>query len=163
MNFLQADQLRPNYKRKRREYKALKVRLAKMKSGVLDSSFHELHEEAFERMDCLECANCCSTTSPIITNRDIKRISKTLKSSKNTFIKEYLRIDEDDDYVFKLTPCPFLGNDNYCSIYEDRPEACRDYPHTKRRKMHKILDLTFENSKVCPAVQGMIDKLNESI
>ena len=163
MNFLKPEQLRPNFKKKRKEYKALRLNLSKMKVGDLDATFHKLHDQAFKKIDCLTCANCCSTTSPILTVRDVKRISKTLSYSRNKFIKEYLRIDEDDDYVFKQAPCPFLGKNNYCSIYEDRPEACRDYPHTTRRKMYKILDLTFENAKICPAVQSMIEKLKESI
>lgn len=46
----------------------------------------------------------------------------------------YLRVDEDNDKVFKSMPCPFLGEDNLCSIYDIRPKACREFPHTDRKK-----------------------------
>jgi Fe-S-cluster containining protein len=76
-------------------------------------------------------------------------------------IDKYLRVDEDKDYVVKSSPCPFLGADNYCSVYEDRPKACREYPHTDRKKMVQILDLTLKNTQVCPAVFEMVERLKK--
>jgi Fe-S-cluster containining protein len=75
------------------------------------------------------------------------------------FIEKYLRIDEDKDYVLKSSPCPFLDAENYCMVYEDRPKACREYPHTNRKKMVQITDLTLKNTKVCPAVFEMVERL----
>ena len=75
------------------------------------------------------------------------------------FTERYLRLDEDKDYVPNAIPCPFLQADNRCGIYEHRPAACREYPHTNRRKMHQILDLTLRNCMVCPAVLEITDKL----
>jgi uncharacterized protein len=118
----------------------------------LDERFHEAHDEVFKNIDCLSCANCCKTTSPIFYQRDIERAAKAVKLKPGAFIEKYLRIDEDQDYVLQTAPCPFLGEDNYCSIYESRPNACREYPHTDRKKMHQILALTYNNTLVCPAV-----------
>ena len=61
-------------------------------------------------------------------------------------------MDEEQDYVLTQAPCHFLGPDNKCSIYEHRPLACREYPHTNRKNMHQILNLTEKNTRVCPAV-----------
>ena len=61
-------------------------------------------------------------------------------------------MDEEGDFVLHTAPCPFLAEDNLCRIYDDRPQACREYPHTNRKKMHQILDITFRNTLVCPAV-----------
>ncbi len=98
----------------------------------------ELHEEEFSRTNCLECANCCKTTGPLFTQKDISRISRHFKMKPGGFIEEYLRLDEENDYVLQQVPCPFLGSDNYCSIYDQRPKACREYPHTDRKDFHKI-------------------------
>jgi hypothetical protein len=68
------------------------------------------------------------------------------------FIDAYLKVDEDKDYVLKQSPCVFFSADNTCDIYEDRPLACREYPHTNRKNMYQILDLTLKNSHICPAV-----------
>ncbi len=140
-------------------YKRLKQRPPKN----LDELFHTLHDEVFEEIDCLSCANCCKTTSPIFYERDIERAAKALKMKPGDFFEKYLKIDEDRDAVLKQAPCPFLGSDNYCSIYEHRPNACREYPHTDRKKMEQILPLTFKNTMVCPAVLEMTERLKKLI
>ena len=129
----------------------------------LDDLFHTAHEEAFEKIDCLSCANCCKTTSPIFYQRDIERAAKPFKLKPGAFIEKYLRMDEDNDYVLQQAPCPFLNEDNYCSIYNDRPNACREYPHTNRKKMHQILDLTFKNTLVCPAVLKITEDIRKKL
>ena len=138
------------------------TKLKAKKPKDLDSRFTELHRKAFAKIDCLACANCCKTTSPIFRDVDIKRIAKRLKMRESELISYYLRMDEDGDYVLKSSPCVFLQDDNKCSIYEDRPLACREYPHTDRKNMHQILGLTEKNTEVCPAVAeialGLINK-----
>ena len=145
---------------------ANKVFLKKLKSKQfrnLDTIFHTAHEEVFEQIDCLTCANCCKTTSPIFYQKDIERVAKRLRMKPFEFIEKYLRIDADEDYVLKQAPCPFLGSDNYCSVYEDRPAACREYPHTNRKNMYQILDLTYKNTLVCPAVLKILDDVKKAI
>ena len=119
-----------------------------------DELFHSAHDEVFSRTDCLTCANCCKTTGPLVTESDITRISQKLKLKESEFISKYLKKDPDDgQWMMNQLPCPFLLPDNYCSIYEFRPKACREYPHTDRKKMHQILQLTAKNASVCPAVE----------
>ncbi len=102
-------------------YKKWVKKAKKSNARALDQQFHTLHEQVFRKVDCLSCANCCKTTSPIFRDIDIKRLSKYLRTSERNFIDSYLKIDEEGDYVLKSSPCPFLGSDNYCSIYEERP------------------------------------------
>lgn len=148
-------------KAKTAERKKLFQKLKKVKPKQLDHDFQEYHEEAFECIDCLSCANCCKTTGPLFTTQDIDRISKHLRLSASAFMDQYLRTDEDGDFVLQSVPCPFLGDDNYCGIYEARPKACRTYPHTNQNGMHAILNLTRKNTEICPAVDFIADKLKE--
>ena len=136
-------------------------KLVKQKTKDLDSTVHQLHKETFEEIDCLKCANCCKTTSPIFTDRDINRISAHFKVRPANFVEKYLHLDEDEDYVLNEAPCTFLGTDNYCSIYEVAPRACREYPHTNRKQIYKILNLTIKNMAICPAVFEIVQKLKE--
>jgi Fe-S-cluster containining protein len=92
--------------------------------------------------------------------KDIERAAKALRLKPSTFIEQYLKIDEDKDFVLKSSPCPFLDYENYCTIYQDRPTACREYPHTDRKRMVQILDLTLKNTSVCPAVARIFTKLD---
>lgn len=125
----------------------------------LDEIVHVAHERAFKNIDCLTCANCCRSLGPRIRNKDIENLSKYLKIKPSGIVDSYLRIDEDGDYVFKQMPCPFLQTDNKCGVYDFRPRACREYPHTDRKKIQQILDLTLKNSYVCPAVIEILDDI----
>lgn len=143
--------------------KAFLSRLKSKKPKNLDTLFHELHDEVFEEISCLDCAGCCSTISPIITDNDIARMAKHLRIKPSQIVDQHLYIDGDNDYVYHQAPCPFLMNDNYCSIYEARPRACREYPHTDRVNMHQILTLTYKNALVCPAVALVVERLQQRI
>lgn len=131
-------------------------KMKQAKPNDLDQKFHKGHEAEFKKMDCLSCANCCKTTSPIFRDADIRRISKHLRIKEGKFISDYLKMDEDQDYVLKSSPCSFLDNDNSCSIYDVRPLACREYPHTDRKNMFQVLEITAENSLICPAVARIV-------
>ncbi len=121
----------------------------------------DLHEEAFSKIDCLACANCCKNYSPRFKTTDIKRISKHLKLKESVFIDTYLNLDVDGDYVVKSTPCVFLGADNFCSIYNERPSDCRRFPYTDEDILFKRPNLTLKNSSFCPAVFYVLEKLIE--
>ncbi len=90
---------------------------------------------------------------------DIERIAKHLKLKPQQFIEQYLRIDEDKDYVLKSVPCSFLDAENYCMIYDVRPKACREFPHTDRKKFYQITDLTLQNVAICPAAFEIVEKM----
>jgi len=128
-----------------------------------DYVMQEIHEEVFDKINCLSCANCCKTTSPIITEKDIERISKYLRIKPGQFIEKYLIKDTDSLWMFKETPCVFLGDDNYCLIYEARPKACREYPHLDRKKNAQLLNLHIKNTSICPAVFDAMEILTERI
>jgi Fe-S-cluster containining protein len=155
-----SDELLKNWEKKSSErqklYKQYLSRVDKNKSiRILPA----LHEEAFEKVDCLACANCCKNYSPRFKTPDIKRISKVLSLKESVFIETYLKIDEEGDFVLKSKPCPFLGTDNYCSIYDDRPSDCRRFPYTDEDVFVKRPSLTLKNTSFCPAAYYVIEKL----
>lgn len=134
----------------------------KRKSKNLDDVVHELHDEYFSGFNCLDCANCCKTIGPRLTERDIDRLSKHLRLKPSEFVEQYIVTDEDNEYVFKDHPCPFLLPDNYCMVYEHRPKACREYPHTNRKKFLQILSLSHKNCETCPVVFEVFKHLRDN-
>ena len=150
-------------KDKLKENKKYFQKLKKRPPKKLDEEVAALHDEVFEEVDCLVCANCCKTTSPLFLEKDIDRIARHLRMKPADFVEQYLHIDEDNDYVLNVAPCPFLGADNYCSIYEARPKACREYPHTNRKRFHQILNLTLKNTEICPAAFLVVERLKEEL
>lgn len=130
------------------------------KNGVLKQLPH-LHEEAFAKIDCLQCANCCKHYSPRFKTPDIKRISKHLKLRESEFIEKYLVVDEEGDFVANSKPCPFLKEDNSCGIYEQRPSDCHRFPYTNEDVFIKRTQLTLKNSTFCPIVYYVLEKIEK--
>jgi uncharacterized protein len=155
------DKLAMMAKAARQEHAALVKRLSATDSRKLDERVHAIHEAVFETISCLDCANCCRTLGPRITDTDVRRIAPSLRIKPSGFVGQYLVVDEDGDYVFRAMPCPFLGSDNYCSIYDVRPRACRDYPHTDRRRVYQVMPLALKNSAICPAVFEILERLKK--
>ena len=144
---------------KKKEYTALINYLKKKKPSDLDIKVREFHDAAFGKIDCLLCANCCSSISPALYDKDIERIAKALKTKPSGVVETYLHQDEEKDWVFRKTPCPFLGEENLCLVYEARPLACKEYPHTNRTRFYQVLDLTLKNAAICPAVCLVMEEL----
>lgn len=119
----------------------------------------DLNEAAYEKIDCLNCAACCKNYSPRFKTPDIKRIAKHLDLKEGVFIEKYLNLDEDGDYVVNTKPCPFLGDDNYCSIYDVRPSDCARFPYTDEDVILKRVPLTLKNSTFCPIVYYVLEEL----
>lgn len=137
-------------------------RLKKKPPARLDDIAQTHHHAVFSELDCLDCANCCKSISPILYNKDIERLADGMRMKPSDFMEKYIRTDEDGDFVFKQTPCPFLMNDNYCSEYANRPKACREYPHTDRARFYQLLDLTLKNTYFCPAAYYVMEELKKS-
>ena len=148
-------------KRSRERQKDYDRFLKKADKKLILKKQQDLHEEASEAVDCLQCANCCKGYSPRFKTPDIKRISKELKMKEGDFIEKYLKLDEEGDYVVKSSPCPFLGADNYCSIYDARPSDCSRFPYTDEDVFFKRPKITLKNSTFCPIVYRVLERFIE--
>ncbi|WMB28465.1 YkgJ family cysteine cluster protein [Streptococcus didelphis] len=145
---------------KQAEHRKFLTQLKKKPPKHLDKLVQEIHEEVFSEIDCTQCANCCRSLGPLFTEADIQRIAKHFRMKLSAFEDIYLKVDEDKDKVFKSMPCPFLGEDNLCSIYEERPKACREFPHTDRKKIYQINAITLKNTLICPSAYLFVEKKN---
>ncbi len=155
-----SEDLLKNWEKKSAEkQKQYKQYLQRANKNAVLKALPDLHEEAFSKIDCLQCGNCCKGYSPRFKTPDIKRIAKHLKMKDGDLINQYLRVDADGDYVMRSSPCSFLGEDNYCSIYEVRPSDCERFPYTDEDVILKRPNLTLKNSTFCPAVYYVLEKL----
>lgn len=150
-------------KDKHKENKTFFTKLKKRAPKQLDYLMQDLHQSEFKKTDCLDCANCCKTTGPLFTDKDVKRISKYFRMKEQQFVAQYLRVDEENDYVLQSVPCTFLGADNYCSIYDVRPKACAEFPHTDRKKFQQISEITLKNIPICPATYNIVEEMKKRI
>lgn len=145
------------------EHQKFLAALKKKPPKPLDKIVQDIHQEVFQEIDCTSCANCCKDLGPDLTEADIVKIAKLFRMKLATFEKTYLRVDEDGDKVFQSMPCPFLGGDNLCSIYDVRPKACREFPHTDRKKIYQINHLTLKNTLICPAAYEFVERLRKRL
>ncbi|MDA3957693.1 YkgJ family cysteine cluster protein [Oceanispirochaeta sp.] len=153
------DRASQKYKENQDYFKKLK----KVKSGVVDPPMRHLHFEVFKEIDCLKCSNCCRGTGPLLRERDINRLSRSLKMRPGSFTETYLKVDEEADYIFKNMPCPFIQNDNLCMVYQERPDACRNFPHTDGMSFKKYSSQMLENTRICPAVYLRFERMKKEI
>jgi len=148
MKYTLTKDTKENRERRNAQFKAIES----LSDNELNEAFHKGDKQAFSKIDCLACANCCKTHSPILEQEDLEQIAHSKEKSMRYILTEWVEMDEEGDFVFQSQPCPMLNSDNSCSIYESRPNACREYPHTTNPNMRQILDITLENSFICPAV-----------
>lgn len=148
---------------KQAEHRKFLAQLKKKPPKNLDKMVQEIHREVFKEIDCTACANCCKSLGPLFTEADIERISKHFRMKLSAFEAMFLQVDEEGDKIFQSMPCPFLGDDNLCSIYDVRPKACREFPHTDRKKIYQINHLTLKNTLFCPAAYLFVEKLKDRV
>lgn len=154
------DEILHNWEKKSKENsKAYRTLLKRANKNAILKELPDLTEQAYHAVDCLSCAACCKNYSPRFKTTDIKRIAKYLKLKESAFIDQYLRVDEEGDFVVKSSPCPFLGSDNYCSIYDVRPSDCSRFPYTDEDVIIKRQELTLKNASFCPITYFVLEKL----
>lgn len=132
-------------------------------ANTLDQLAKNAHQQIFEVIDCMQCANCCKTTPPIILPADIRRIASFLKISPKQFIMKYTLTDIDGEMMFRKVPCVFLMENKTCQIYAVRPIACRDYPHTEAPGFRRKRKLHAANAGICPAVYHILLNIEKAI
>lgn len=126
----------------------------------LDAMVKDIDREVWQEVDCLSCSNCCRKMTPTFTEGDVRRISKYLDMSAETFRERWLRLDRNGDWMNRTQPCQFLDSQtNMCSIYEVRPKDCAGFPHLTRRKMTDYMVWHRQNIEYCPATFKMVEKL----
>jgi Fe-S-cluster containining protein len=130
----------------------------------LDAMVKDIDREVWQEVDCLSCSNCCRKMTPTFTEGDVRRISKYLDMSAETFRERWLRLDRNGDWMNRTQPCQFLDSKtNMCSIYDVRPKDCAGFPHLTRRKMTDYMVWHRQNVEYCPATFKMVEKLMDRV
>ena len=125
----------------------------------LDAVVAQTTEEVWAQIDCTTCGNCCKTLQIMVDNRDIKRLAAKLGVSVRQFSQQYVGIADDQSKYFLSTPCVFLSADNRCTVYEDRPQACRDFPYVHEHNFRSRTLSMIDNTATCPIVFNVWQQL----
>jgi hypothetical protein len=125
---------------------------ANLSNVELDAMARETTDGVWAQIDCLACGNCCRSLQIVVDDRDIKRLAARVGMTIKAFAQRYVAVAEDRTKHFVSAPCPFLGDDNRCAVYEDRPQACRDFPYLHTKGFRNLTLTMIENTGVCPIV-----------
>lgn len=107
-----------------------------------------------ENYDCSKCpAYCCSVYGRVrVTQRDLKRLAKHFKVNEATARRRYTKMYDGErtlrqkkDSIFSES-CSFLNPlTRQCTIYEARPQVCREFPDAKCCAYYDLLQ--FERQR----------------
>ncbi len=139
------------------------IKLSNLSNAKLDSIVQESTEQVWKQIDCTKCANCCKVLQVVIDDSDIKRLAARVKSSIKAFESKYVSVGRDKVKYFKGQPCPFLGDDNKCQVYEDRPTACHDFPYLHKEDFRSRSLMMLSNLEICPIVFNVWADLKEKM
>ncbi len=133
--------------------------LKRLDSHEVDKIVSKIHSEVTRQIDCTECGNCCHSLKPSVTEKEIQRLSELVQLPTNLFVEKNVELDSFDKVqCLKDTPCIFL-KDTKCSVYEDRPEDCKSYPHTHKNDFtSRVLGVIY-NYGICPIVFNIFERL----
>lgn len=148
---------------KARESENLRFRsfLKGQDSDKIDNMIHRINEEVSASIDCTKCGNCCNHLCPEVDSRDIDRLSNVLNVTPEKFRENYVMKEEGEDYL-KHTPCRFL-KDKMCTVYEIRPNSCRDYPYLHKDYFISRLFGVLNNYSICPIVYNSFERLKREL
>ena len=138
----------------------IKTRL-NLSNGELDAVVQETTDAVWSQIDCTTCANCCKTLQIELSHSDIDKLATRLQMPSREFTKRYITVLEDKARVFRTQPCPFLGEDNRCTVYEDRPQSCRGYPFLHKEDFRQRTLMYMENIEICPIIFNVWQRLKE--
>ena len=145
-----------------RRYRSLLNRCG-LTTEEIDVIAQRHYREVSGRIDCQDCGNCCKVFRPLLKARDIDRLAKRLEMPREDFVEKYLvGYESGKVHTYRLTPCPFLA-DKRCTVYSDRPDACRSYPGLHRKGFVSRLGLAFANCSICPIVYNVYERVKREI
>ena len=55
----------------------------------IDSIVHEINQQVSSKIDCISCGNCCKIIQPVLNDKDIDQLSKSLKVKMKLITKEF--------------------------------------------------------------------------
>jgi Fe-S-cluster containining protein len=121
----------------------------------IDDVVKALSQKYFALIDCKECANCCRRLELEFTEPELHTIAKSMEQSLEEFKKRFVV-----EGIVK--PCPALKG-NLCSIYENRPDVCRSYPHLEKPDFTFRLYGVLDNIRICPIAFNAFEELKAKL
>lgn len=88
---------------------------------------------------CEECGKCCHQKLITVRPEEVDSLSSAAGIPLGKFMSEYVGMAKDGRIMLlKTDPCAFLGKDKKCTVWENRPEVCRQFPYMVSTFMSRV-------------------------
>jgi len=129
-----------------------------------DRILRKLAEKVEDAIDCTQCANCCRVATVKLSERDIERLSSSMRLKRGQFLNQYTNETVEEGTILLRTEagCTFLDGTT-CLVYENRPDICQRFPHVVRgdgsiaSRMWEFAD----RACYCPIVYNSLEAFKE--
>ena len=129
-------------------------------SSIIDEQVQRLNKEIAAHIDCTACGNCCKTFMISVEPQELKPLATYLGQTELAVKKQYVEQSSEGDYIINAIPCHFL-NDNKCTVYENRFNTCREFPHLHKDGFTSRLFSIVQHYSICPIVFNVYEALKK--
>lgn len=144
-------------------YRVYLKREMPLSNDALDAVVAGIRDAVVPQIDCVACNRCCRTLQIVLDRKDIARLARRRGTTPDAFARAHVATAPDGVQHFAASPCPMLGDDGRCTVYEDRPRACRDYPYLDTPKFRSRSLTMVENVGACPIVFNVWERLKKRV
>lgn len=145
--------------KRKEENTKFKVELKNIPTKRVDELVRKLNDEVSAAIDCTACGNCCKQLEPPVHQEEVEQLAKIKNSDVDEFKEKYVGREVSTNIQFlKCRPCIFLHHTK-CSVYEQRPASCADYPHLHQPNFKYRWKSVMANYALCPIVFNVVEQL----
>ena len=139
-----------------------RIFLKQQDAEAIDVIVHQLNETITPQIDCTQCGNCCKSLMINVTTEEADSLAYNLNMSLADVKGSYIEESEQGQLIMNTIPCHFLTGTS-CSIYENRFNECREFPHLHKPNFTGRLFGTLLYYAMCPIIFNVMEQLKEAI
>lgn len=139
------------------ENEHFKLFLKRMEPAEVDALVIALNKEVEAGIDCLACGKCCTRLMVNIDDAAITRLSERLNITESQFRERFVEGGSFMSFLNAI-PCQFL-NGKACTVYDIRPDECRNFPQLDRPGFTTRMFGTFSHYGMCPIIFNVVEQL----
>lgn len=143
---------------RQRENEQFRSFLKNQDSLDIDKKVHALNEKISAAIDCTDCGNCCRSFMINVTAEEMQKVATSTQANIEDFKKKHIEESPGGIMVMNTIPCAFLS-ENKCTIYENRFNECREFPHLDKPHVTNRLFGLLQYYAVCPIIFNVIEAL----
>ena len=118
----------------------------------------QINREVEQKIDCTTCGACCKGLMINVTQIESDAVAAHLQMNNDDFEEKYIEKSMGGQMIINTIPCHFLSNSK-CTIYENRFNECREFPHLHKPNFTDRLFGTLIHYSICPIIFNVVEEL----